>query len=217
MVMEDFPRQSISLTQYNGSQVVKTTSDAISKIPIQFPFQVGPAVSSCTEGFYRPRFVSPTPEHGAQLPIFSNQAVQISIQAEATNSAITELLFSGPNNVVKTSSGSGSFTLTWKPSASEEGQSHPICFVVQANVDASVFQSALRCVVVNVIKPPIYIRVLRMKISTTLSLKDNKNAIQDSIREELITNRGFPPFIAVRLLSDGLGGDSTVAPPSGQL
>ncbi|XP_008433869.2 integrin beta-like protein E [Poecilia reticulata] len=203
MVMEDFPRQSITLTQYNGSQVVKTTSDAISNIPIQFPFQVDPAVSSCTEGYYRPRFVSPTPEHGAQLPIFSNQSVGISVQAEATNSVITELLFSGPNNVVKTSSGSGSFTLTWKPSASDEGQSHPICFVVQANVSTAVYQSALRCVVVNVTKSPIYIHVLRMKISTTLSIKDNKDAIQNSIKEELKTNRGFPPFITVRLLSDG--------------
>ncbi|XP_043953420.1 uncharacterized protein LOC122820242 [Gambusia affinis] len=206
MVMEDFPRQPVTLTQTDGSQVVKTTSDAISKIPIQFPFQVDPAVSSCTEGFYRPRFVSPTPEQGAQLSVLPNQVVAINIQAEATHSAIFELLFSGPNNVVKISSGSGSFTLTWKPSASDEGQSHPICFVVQTSVSTSVFQSALRCVVVNVKskEPPVtYIHVLRMKISTTLSIKDNRNAIQDSIKEELITNRGFPPFITVRLLSDG--------------
>ena len=36
MVMEDFPRQNITLTHTNGSQVTRTTSDAISKIPIQF-------------------------------------------------------------------------------------------------------------------------------------------------------------------------------------
>ncbi|MEQ2159257.1 hypothetical protein GOODEAATRI_020983, partial [Goodea atripinnis] len=38
MVMEDFPRQAITLTQTDGSKVGKTTSDAISKIPIQFAF-----------------------------------------------------------------------------------------------------------------------------------------------------------------------------------
>ncbi|XP_038154957.1 uncharacterized protein LOC119792408 [Cyprinodon tularosa] len=39
MVMEDFPRQQITLTQADRSQVVKTTSDAISRIPIQFGIQ----------------------------------------------------------------------------------------------------------------------------------------------------------------------------------
>ena len=36
LVMEDFPRQTINLIQTNGSQEVKTTSNAISKIPVQF-------------------------------------------------------------------------------------------------------------------------------------------------------------------------------------
>ncbi|XP_053199122.1 uncharacterized protein LOC128383539 [Scomber japonicus] len=36
LVMEDFPRQTINLTQTSGSQEEKTTIDAISKIPVQF-------------------------------------------------------------------------------------------------------------------------------------------------------------------------------------
>ncbi|XP_005953462.2 uncharacterized protein LOC102294588 [Haplochromis burtoni] len=36
LVMEDFPRQTITLTQTNGTQTTITTNDAISKIPIQF-------------------------------------------------------------------------------------------------------------------------------------------------------------------------------------
>ncbi|XP_044198431.1 uncharacterized protein LOC122974463 [Thunnus albacares] len=36
LVMEDFPRETIKLIQTNGSQEVKTTSNAISKIPVQF-------------------------------------------------------------------------------------------------------------------------------------------------------------------------------------
>ncbi|XP_047242532.1 uncharacterized protein LOC124881082 isoform X2 [Girardinichthys multiradiatus] len=134
MVMEDFPRQAITLTQTNGSKVVKTTSDAISKIPIQFTFLVDPAAPSCSEGVYLPRFLVPTPEHGAHFYSPVNQALKIDITATATQSVITGLLVSGPYNVVKSSSGSGSFSLTWKPSASEDGQSHPICFVVQASL-----------------------------------------------------------------------------------
>ncbi|KAK5618550.1 hypothetical protein CRENBAI_016472 [Crenichthys baileyi] len=133
MVMEDFPRQAITLTQTDGSQVGKTTSDAISKIPIQFAFLVDPAAPSCSEGVYLPTFLLPTPEHGAQFNIPVNQALKINITSVATQSEITGLLYSGPYNVVKSSLGSGSFSLTWRPSASEDGQSHPICFIVQAS------------------------------------------------------------------------------------
>lgn len=36
LVMEDFPRQTITLTQTNCLQVVKTTNNALSKLPVQF-------------------------------------------------------------------------------------------------------------------------------------------------------------------------------------
>ncbi|KAM4564966.1 uncharacterized protein V3H82_014059 [Fundulus diaphanus] len=150
MVMEDFPRQEISLTQTSGSKIGKATSDRISMIPIQFAFQVDPAAPSCTEGAYLPRFLSPTPEHRARFYTTVNQAVKINIRANTTQSVISELLYSGPYNVTKSSSGSGYFSLTWTPSAGEDGQSHPICFVVQASVSSSVYQSELRCVIVTV-------------------------------------------------------------------
>ncbi|XP_035984920.1 uncharacterized protein LOC110367864 [Fundulus heteroclitus] len=150
MVMEDFPRQAITLTQTSGSHIVKTTSDRISMIPIQFAFQVDPAAPTCYEGVFLPRFLTPTPEQGAQFYSPINQALKINIRAGATQSMITELLYSGPYNVVKSSSGSGNFSLTWTPSAGEDGQSHPICFLVQASVSSSVYQSELRCVIVTV-------------------------------------------------------------------
>ncbi|XP_047242582.1 uncharacterized protein LOC124881114 [Girardinichthys multiradiatus] len=150
LVMEDFPTQSITLTQTNGLQEVKTTSDAISKIPLQFVLKVGLPVPSCTDGLYLPRFLSPTPDNRAQLYIPVNQALEIPIRAEATASQSTELLYSGPYNVVKTSWGSGNFSLTWRPSVTEAGQSHPICFVAQANVSGTFYHSDLRCVIVTV-------------------------------------------------------------------
>ncbi|XP_017164626.1 uncharacterized protein LOC103481206 [Poecilia reticulata] len=132
MVMEDFPLQTITLTQTGGSQVQKTTSDAISKIPIQFILKVDAAAPSCTEGQYLPRFLSPTPNNRAQLYTSVNQTLVITIRAEAAQATLTELLYSGPYNVNKSSLGSGSFSLMWTPSAAEGGESHPICFVIQA-------------------------------------------------------------------------------------
>ncbi|MEQ2267413.1 hypothetical protein XENORESO_005638 [Xenotaenia resolanae] len=132
LMMDDFPRETITLTQNDGSISQRNTNSALSKIPVQFVFKVDPAAPSCTEGEYLPRFLSPTPEHGAQIFIDVHQTLEIPIRAEATQSVITELLFSGPANVVKNSSGSGHFTLRWTPSGDENDESHPICFVVQA-------------------------------------------------------------------------------------
>ncbi|XP_036002604.1 uncharacterized protein LOC105924405 isoform X1 [Fundulus heteroclitus] len=156
LVMEDFPTQNITLTETDGSQEVKTPSDAISKIPLQFVLKVGPTVPSCTEGLYLPRFLSPTPSNRAQLYTPAGQALEVTIRAEATQSNITGLLYSGPYNIILNgSSGSGNFSLTWMPSASEEGQSHPVCFVVQTSVFGTLYHSDLRCVIVTVGNTPI--------------------------------------------------------------
>ncbi|XP_036002607.1 probable maltase-glucoamylase 2 [Fundulus heteroclitus] len=149
LMIEDFPRQTINVTNGNNSQEVITTSDSLSKIPVQFVFRVDPAAPSCTEGVYLPRFLPPTPENGAQIYTDVNQTVQISVRAEATQAVITELLFSGPHSVAKSSSGSGNFTLTWTPSASDAELTNTFCFVVQANFSSSVYQSDLRCILVT--------------------------------------------------------------------
>ncbi|XP_015237641.1 PREDICTED: cell wall protein DAN4-like [Cyprinodon variegatus] len=152
--MEDFPTQNINLTQTDGSQEMKTTSDAISKIPLQFVLKVAPAIPSCTEGLYLPRFIFPTPNNREELQASVGQALEIHISAVASASTIANLRYSGPYNVVKNSLGSGNFTLTWTPSASEEGQSHAICFTVQANVSSTLYDSELRCVIVTVAHIP---------------------------------------------------------------
>eukprot|EP00064_Thunnus_orientalis_P022209 superscaffoldBa00007290_g22396 len=86
LVMEDFPRETINLIQTSGSQEVKTTSNAISKIPVQFALKVDPVVPSCTEGLYLPKFLPPTPANRVQLHTSVNQTLEISIHAEANNS-----------------------------------------------------------------------------------------------------------------------------------
>ncbi|XP_061566468.1 mucin-5AC-like isoform X2 [Cololabis saira] len=150
LVLEDFPSQNITLTQTNGSQVARTTSDAISKIPFQFVLRVEPAVPSCTDGEYLPKFLSPTPANRAQLTASISQELEIPIRAVATNSVISGLLFSGPYNVLQNSSGGGNFTLRWTPTARDSGGSHALCFVIQANLSNTLYHSELRCVAVTV-------------------------------------------------------------------
>ncbi|XP_017292313.1 mucin-5AC [Kryptolebias marmoratus] len=154
MIMEDFPRQTITLTDSAGVQTIKTTSDFISKTPVQFVLKVVPAVPSCTKGVYLPAFQAPTPNNRAQFFAAVNQTLEIPIRAAATHSVITKLLFSGPHSVARTTSGVGNFTLTWTPSDSDDGRSHAICFIAQANVSSSVYHSDLRCLVVTVGNTP---------------------------------------------------------------
>ncbi|XP_051256025.1 uncharacterized protein LOC127363525 isoform X7 [Dicentrarchus labrax] len=154
LVMEDFPRQDIILTQTNGSQVARSTNDSISKIPVQFALRVDPVVPSCTEGLYLPKFLPPTPANRARLYTPANQTLEISIKAEANISTITELLFSGPHNTNQTNSGVGQYILRWTPSENEDGESHPICFVIQAVFNSTKYHSELRCVIVSVGNAP---------------------------------------------------------------
>ncbi|KAG7232519.1 hypothetical protein INR49_008768 [Caranx melampygus] len=129
LVMEDFPGQSIILTHTN----------------------VDPAASSCTDGVYLPRFLSPTPAHRTQLYVPADQSLEISIKAEANSSNITELLFSGPSSMSESTPAAGEYVLRWTPSSDEDGESHPVCFVVQSDTaDGRKYHSELRCVIVTV-------------------------------------------------------------------
>ncbi|MED6262074.1 hypothetical protein ATANTOWER_014110 [Ataeniobius toweri] len=129
LIMEDLAEQTISVTQPDGGQAVISAGAIISKIPVQFVFRVDPAAPSCTEGLYLPRFLPPTPENRARISATINQTLEISIRAEATQSVITNLVFSGPYTVIRSTSGSGNFTLSFS---------------------SSVYNSDLRCIVVTV-------------------------------------------------------------------
>ncbi|XP_027894858.1 mucin-5AC-like [Xiphophorus couchianus] len=220
MMVEDFPRQTITLTDGNtGVHSIKSNA---------------------------------------------NQALEISIRAEATQAETTELLFSGPPGSAKSSSGSGNFTLTWTPIAGDGGLNYPLCFVVQANSSGSVYQSDLRCVFVTTgnttvsrlstttppqttppqtTPPPTtttlptttnqptttttplrsstpnatpdpgpnYVLALDAMISTTLLMETDSATIMNLIKEEL-KRQGLPSDITLKLLSSRLVGVTTPAP-----
>ncbi|XP_039863049.1 uncharacterized protein YMR317W-like isoform X2 [Simochromis diagramma] len=152
LMMEDFPIKNITLTQTNGTKTKITTNDAISKVPVQFILRVTTAATSCAEGDFLPKFLSPTPANGAQLYNRANQTLEINIAAESTNSTISELMSTDSSNVTVIKTGPGQFSLRWMPSEREYGGSHPFCFVIQAdsNHSGTKYYSELRCVIVSV-------------------------------------------------------------------
>ncbi|XP_030609998.1 uncharacterized protein LOC115797545 [Archocentrus centrarchus] len=222
LMMEDFPRETITLTETGGTQTTLTTNDAIGKIPVQFVLIVDPAVPSCTEGLFLPMFLPPTPAHGAQFFTNVNETLQITISAQALNSTISELLFSGPYTVNKTQTGPGQFTLTWTPSATEAGQSHPVCFVVQAIFGANKYQSELRCVIVRAgnasnttsptllpaistttppINTPVYVAGLKMTLTSLGNLfQSDQDALLNQVKQ-VLDSYGLPEGITLRIRS----------------
>ncbi|XP_051256008.1 uncharacterized protein LOC127363519 isoform X2 [Dicentrarchus labrax] len=209
LVMEDFPRQTITLSQTNGVLVMTTTNNSLSKIPVQFVLKVDPVVPSCTEGLYLPKFLPPTPANRARLYTPVNQTLEISINAQANISTISELLFSGPYNIYQVRSGAGQFILSWTPSADEDGESHPICFVVQAVYNSTKYHSELRCVIVSVgndpsptatteTPPPSIVVGLRVKFSVPFPVSDDyiSNIVVQQFKDEL-KRLGLPSDIAL--------------------
>ncbi|XP_029028403.1 uncharacterized protein LOC114868772 isoform X2 [Betta splendens] len=130
--MEDFPKQNISLLQRDGVKITRTPSDALSKIPLRFALIVDPAVPSCTDGLYLPKFLPPTPASRAQLVAFVNLNLEITIKAEATSAQVSGVFFSGPHGTTKQEVSEGHFLLNWTPPEGSEEETHPMCFVVRA-------------------------------------------------------------------------------------
>ncbi|XP_038588451.1 uncharacterized protein LOC119913168 isoform X2 [Micropterus salmoides] len=203
LVMEDFPTQNITLTRTDGVQTTITTNNAISQLPVQFVLRVDRAVPSCTEGLYLPKFLPPTPDNKAQLYAPVDETLEISINATANISMISDLLFSGPYNMNQTTLGAGQYILSWTPSENQTGESHPVCFVVQAVFNSVTYQSELRCVIVNVGYDPFPIPIflgLRMKVSALFSLSEDYiiDNIVELIRAELLS-QGLPSDLPLKL------------------
>ncbi|KAG7215140.1 hypothetical protein INR49_022732 [Caranx melampygus] len=182
LMMEDFPRQNIILTHFNGSREIRTPNDTISKIPVQFVVDVDPAVRSCTEGLYLPRFLPPTPANGAHLFIPDlRAAAQRTLQCQ--------------RDCIR----SGQYTLTWTPPEKEDGQSLPICFVVQAVHNSTKYHSELRCVIVSVgndpppeHKPQPLHRTQPHPSATTHSIGNNPSTEHNTPPDTTTTHRKQP-------------------------
>ncbi|KAL0994867.1 hypothetical protein UPYG_G00128500 [Umbra pygmaea] len=153
MMMEDFPAQSISLSYTDGSQSSRTPGDTLSKLPVQFAIIVDLAVPSCTDGEYLPLFLSPTPAQGAVLYTSTDQPLEITVKAQATQSMVSELLVSGPQRITESTTGPGVYRLKWTPNNDEEGGFYPVCFIAVGVNGSFTYHSELRCVIVKAGRP----------------------------------------------------------------
>ncbi|XP_019711679.1 uncharacterized protein LOC109507005 isoform X2 [Hippocampus comes] len=198
VVMTDIARQDLTLTDAAGNEKFIHKYGTISEVPVQFVLKVDPPVESCYEGEYLPLFLYPTPNDGDHRYAFVNQTLEIKIYAKAEKSMITQLLFSGPASVTKASLGDGNFVLAWTPTPDDTGRRQAICFVVEASLNNTIFQSKMRCVIVAVDH---LLMVLDAKFLSRSfhPLFDIKQIALPRLKKELV-DRGLPPDITLKVV-----------------
>nr|XP_040018709.1 CUB and zona pellucida-like domain-containing protein 1 [Gasterosteus aculeatus aculeatus] len=153
-----------------GTQM-HTTTPPLSKLPLQFSFLVDPPVPSCAEGFYLPRFVEPTPENGARIQAEVNREVEIRVKAVAAYSKIHDIIISGPVNITTQRNTDGEFVIRWTPIQDDLGDFFSICFAVESVAGADVYQTEMRCVVVEVKAKHVKSNVICTETTMTIELE----------------------------------------------
>ncbi|XP_063068082.1 uncharacterized protein LOC134459648 isoform X2 [Engraulis encrasicolus] len=139
VVVEDFPQQTITLSYRNNSLSLRgpygSGTGALSQIPLHFAVKVEPAIASCEEGVYLPKFIAPTPANGETIHANINQELEIIVNTTASASSIHDLIISGPLNIAVNSYGNSTtqFVLRWTPRTEDLGEYFPVCFVAESN------------------------------------------------------------------------------------
>ncbi|XP_056622942.1 uncharacterized protein LOC130436055 [Triplophysa dalaica] len=124
--------------------------EPLSKIPLQFSFLVDPPAPSCTEGLYIPHFLSPTPQNGEKIHAAPLRELEIRVKATAAYTTVHDVIISGPLNITKHALSTGEYAIRWTPMRDDLGESFPICFIAEASDGANIYQSEMRCIIVNV-------------------------------------------------------------------
>ncbi|XP_061521229.1 uncharacterized protein LOC133395932 [Phycodurus eques] len=172
-----------------------TPTSALSKLPLQFSLLVDPPVPSCQEGLYIPGFVYPTPQNGERIYAEVNKEVEIRVKAQAIYAKIHGIIMSGPINVNKHRTTHEEFVMRWIPRPEDMGRHYTLCFAVESLISESgttttepsyhyathhdyfsatkqlVYQSEMRCVLLEVQKETVKAKVTCTESSMTVEVE----------------------------------------------
>nr|XP_046253215.1 uncharacterized protein LOC124063513 isoform X2 [Scatophagus argus] len=154
-------------TSHTTGQLYATTPP-LSKLPLQFSFLVDPPVPSCQEGLYLPRLVHPTPANAARVQAEANKEVEIRVKAQASYATLHDIIMSGPTNITKHRTTHDEFVIKWTPTEDDLGDHYPICFAVESRWGSSIYQSEMRCVLVDVIREEVETTVICTESTMTV-------------------------------------------------
>ncbi|XP_029354698.1 ZP domain-containing protein-like [Echeneis naucrates] len=133
---------------------------------MQFAFLVDPPAPSCEEGLYLPKFISPTPLNGERMYAEINKELEIKVKAKVRYGRLRDIMISGPLNTSTHRNTNDEFVIRWTPQPDDLGDYHPICFAVESQAD--IYQSKMRCVLVNVKSKDVNLDVICNETSMTV-------------------------------------------------
>ncbi|KAI4791487.1 hypothetical protein KUCAC02_033977 [Chaenocephalus aceratus] len=116
-------------------------------LPLQFSFLVDPPAPSCVDGLYLPKFVYPTPEDGQHINAEVNKEVEIRVRAQASHATLHDIIISGPLNITKHRSTLIDPASTLPPQTTIYYGLHSH---VPQSAQSGIYQSEMRCVLVNI-------------------------------------------------------------------
>ncbi|XP_055770169.1 uncharacterized protein LOC129846203 [Salvelinus fontinalis] len=157
-----------------------------SKLPLHFSLLVDSVVPSCDEGMYLPRFVQPTPHNGEHLHAEVNKELEFRVKAEATHSTVNDVIVSGPLNITNHMTTQGEFVIRWTPIRDNLGEYFPICFITEGISGSSVYQSEMRCVVVEVGRRKVKAKVVCDETKMTVEVE--KSSVTEIHEDHLRLN-----------------------------
>ncbi|XP_055771743.1 CUB and zona pellucida-like domain-containing protein 1, partial [Salvelinus fontinalis] len=158
----------------------------LSKLPLHFSLLVDSVVPSCDEGMYLPRFVQPTPHNGEHLHAEVNKELEFRVKAEATHSTVNDVIVSGPLNITNHMTTQGEFVIRWTPIRDNLGEYFPICFITEGLSGSSVYQSEMRCVVVEVGRRKVKAKVVCNETKMTVEVE--KSSVTEIHEDHLRLN-----------------------------
>ncbi|XP_064817814.1 CUB and zona pellucida-like domain-containing protein 1 isoform X1 [Oncorhynchus masou masou] len=135
---------------------------------------------------YLPRFVQPTPHNGEHLHAEVNKELEFRVKAEATHSTINDVIVSGPLNITNHMTTQGEFVIRWTPIRDNLGEYFPICFITEGLSGSSVYQSEMRCVVVEVGRRKVKAKVVCDETKMTVEVE--KSSVTEIHEDHLRLN-----------------------------
>ncbi|XP_053186205.1 CUB and zona pellucida-like domain-containing protein 1 [Scomber japonicus] len=162
---------TIPITPLHNAKGPLHISDSLSKLPLQFSVLVDPPAPSCQEGEYLPMFVNPTPQHGDHIHAEVNKEVEIRVKARATYSTLDDIIMSGPLGISKHRITHDQFVIRWTPAPEDLGEHYAVCFAVESLTESRIYQSEMRCVVVDVKKEQVKSNVICGESTMTVEIE----------------------------------------------
>ncbi|XP_029904519.1 CUB and zona pellucida-like domain-containing protein 1 [Myripristis murdjan] len=150
---------------------LSSSSGPLTKLPLQFSVLVDAPAPSCRVGDYLPQFLHPTPANGERLHAEANKEVEIRVKAQANYATLEGIIISGPLRVTKHRTTHNKFAIRWTPATDDVGDHFPICFAAEAKAGSRVYQSEMRCVLVDVVQDSVKTNVICQESTMTVEVE----------------------------------------------